>query len=231
MENYLLLCTIALIIVGITAVFITLSIRRFQIAVFFLVLAPWVSTLFNSSVTLGSGYATTVGEILRVYLVIILGLTGVIKYLQINRAEKVKIPLQIKMLAAFILLTLLSVFYSVDYLHSLLTATTFIALLGFLLGLYSWLMHGERFEIVLNSIFLAVVHIITTNFFALLFLNNEVWWLVNPTRFSGLWNHPEILGGVCLMTYPILLWKYFSGDALRKRLPQGLPHGRWYIAT
>ena len=216
MENYLLLCTIALITIGITAALVTLSFRRFQIAVFFLVLAPWVSTLFNSSVTIGSDYVVTVGEILRIYLVTIFGLTGFIKFAQINRAEKVKIPIQIKMLAVFIILALISGIYSVDYLHTFITAATFIALFGFLLGLYSWLMVGERFELVLNSIFLAVVHIITTNFFTLLFLNKEVWWMLNPNRFVGLWNHPEILGSVCLMTYPILLWKYFTRNTLRK---------------
>lgn len=183
--------------------------KRYQISVFLVSISPWISAVFFVNNTVDSvKQEATVGSYIRISLLIFVGLVGATKFFITITREKLKIPLQVKLLAVFLGIALLSTSYSLDPFYTFVRSVSFVALYGFLLGLYAWLKDDRNIDQVINSIFYVVTLIALANFVSLLALGDLVWWIYEKSRFSGLWGHPNMMGAFSMISYPVVFWKY-----------------------
>jgi O-antigen ligase len=197
------------------------ALKRFEVAIFLVALSPWLSALFIPN-TPNEGQEEGVGSYLRISLLLWMGMIGVIRYFRSRDKEGKQLPLPFFGLGAFLALSLLSAGYSIDPFYTFIRSCSFIALFGFLLGLYSWLQDIERFEAALNTLFLLVSFFILCSAFSLVAVPDRVWWWEDSNRFQGLWSHPNTLGSVCMVSYPILFWKYGRSSTAEKTMVIGL---------
>lgn len=200
-----------------------ISYKRYEIVVFFVTFSPLISAVF--SVIQGPEIArqdATLGSYLRISLLLLMGLIGSIKFLLARFNQDQKLPVQIKLLGVFLLIALVSTIYSMDPFYTFVRTSSFIALYGFLLGLYAWLQDNSNYEKAINSIFYTVTFITLANLIALLILGDRVWWSTEGSRFSGIWGHPNLMGAFSLISYPIIFWKYSKSRFPQKWLVIGL---------
>ncbi|MCB9211395.1 MAG: O-antigen ligase family protein [Ignavibacteriales bacterium] len=196
--------------------------KYFETAVFFFALTPLISTIFFDNLpeeTLVATEATIgIGGTLRAIFLGILGAVGLIKFLLSIPRHKLKIPVHIVLLGIFILISLLSTFYSLDQKFTLIRSGLFTAVLGFLLGLYSWLKEDDaNLEKTLNSLFVLVLIITFTTLAGLVLMPSRIWWWKLP-RLVGLWEHPNTFGSFSMLAYPIILWKFYNSESSKRYL-------------
>lgn len=202
-------------IAGIGLVYIWLN--YFETAVFFFALSPLISTIFFDNLPEEPIIATEatigIGGTLRAVFLIVLGAVGLTKFLLNIPRHKLKIPVHIILLVIFILFSVLSTFYSLDQKFTFIRSGLFTAVLGFLLGLYSWLKEDNaNLEKTLNALFVLVLIIIFTTLAGLFVLPSRVWWWKLP-RLIGLWEHPNTFGSFIMLAYPIILWKFYNSHS------------------
>jgi O-antigen ligase len=209
-----------IILIGIgllTIATITLwSFKRYEIAVCFVGLSPWLSALFippNSDDLVEA----TLGSYLRISLLIWMGMVGVIQYIRFRLSHSEKIPIHFVLFGIFLLFGLLSTGYSIDPKFTLIRSCSSIALFGFLIGLHYWLRDCQKIDQVLNTIFLLVCFFIIIDAISIVIFPERAWWELN-NRFQGLWTHPNTMGSICMISYPILLWKYSRCSPIKKSM-------------
>ncbi|OGP91786.1 MAG: hypothetical protein A2157_01985 [Deltaproteobacteria bacterium RBG_16_47_11] len=206
------------IIVGIgllTTVAIAIwSFRRYEVTVFLTGLSPWLSALFIPNVP-DEFQREGMGSYLRIGILLFAGTIGAIEYFRLrDRGEK--LPFYLVLLGIFLSVALASTSYSIDPLYTFIRSSSFIFLFGFLLGLHVWLQDRQRFEGILNTLFLLVSFFIIINTVSIVIFPERVWWWNGENRFQGLWGHPNNMGSICMIAYPVLLWKYFRSTPLRR---------------
>ena len=210
-----------IVLIGIilfTIVIITIwSLKRYEIAVSLLGLSPWLSTLFIPTNSDGLLEATF-GSYLRISLLIWMGMVGVIQYIRFRLSHSEKLPLHFVLIGIFLLFALTSTTYSIDPKYTLIRSCSLIALFGFLLGLHSWLQDYQRFEKLLNIIFLLICFITIIDTMSMVIFPDRAWWWEANNRFQGLWTHPNTMGSVCMISYPVLLWKYSRCSPFKKSM-------------
>jgi len=205
-------------IILLTIVIITIwSLKRYEIAVSLLGLSPWLSTLFIPTNSDGLLEATF-GSYLRISLLIWMGMVGVIQYIRFRLSHSEKLPLHFVLIGIFLLFALTSTTYSIDPKYTLIRSCSLIALFGFLLGLHSWLQDDQRFEKLLNIIFLLICFITIIDTMSMVIFPDRAWWWEANSRFQGLWTHPNTMGSVCMISYPVLLWKYSRCSSFKKSM-------------
>jgi O-antigen ligase len=191
------------------------SIKRYEVAVFFVGLSPWLSALFippNSDDLVEA----TLGSYLRIGILLWMGVVGIIQYTRFRLSHSEKVPLHFVLFGLFILFALVSIIYSIDPFYTFIRSSAFLALFGFLIGLHGWLHEDQRLEGVLHTLFLLVSFFILINSLSLVIFSNRVWWGDGNGRFQGLWSHPNTLGSVCMVSYPVLQWEYSRGSFGKK---------------
>src|SRR5207247_3232198 len=47
-------------------------------------------------------------------------------------------------------------------------------------------------------------------------LPGKAWMYPDMSRFQGLFGHPNVMGGFCMLSYPVLLWKYHRSQDIQK---------------
>jgi O-antigen ligase len=205
-----------LVVIGFFAVVATAiwSLRRYEVTVFLTGLSPWFSALFIPNVP-DEFQREGMGSYLRIGILIFTGMIGTLQYFRLrDRGEK--LPLYLVLLGIFLSVALASTSYSIDPLYTWIRSSSFLFLYGFLLGLHVWLQDRQRFEGILNTLFLLVSFFIIINAVSIVILPERVWWWDGPSRFQGLWSHPNTMGSICMIAYPVLLWKYFRSTPLRR---------------
>ena len=207
-----LLSACALMMVGIIVFF---CFQSFNVAIVLIVASPLFSTIFSPNVP-DVDTDPGIGSYLRIGLLAIAGGAGLLKFIQskIPLAEKFNPALIV--LGLFLLLTLISSTYSVDSYYTFIRSASFLALFCFLLGLNSWLADEDQLNKIINPLFFAILFIFFINVLSAVWLPSTAWAWDEPDRFQGLLAHPNAMGSFCMISYPILLWKYgYSGQKMR----------------
>lgn len=192
---------------------------RFELALFLVVLSPWVSAIFfNNTPSFDYSAEGGPGSYLRIGILALTGIAGLVKYLKLLPVNRGRFSVHFILLGIFLLLAFLSISYSIDKEFTFIRTASFLALGGFLLGFDSWLEEEDQFEKSLNVLFYFIAFSVIVNSIALILLPSRVWWWEAEERFLGLWDHPNTLGGFCMVSYPVLLWKYNRSESLNSRL-------------
>lgn len=215
----IVLCLLAGL-VAISAGFIAaLSVKRYELAIFLVVLSPWISALFvpNAPENL-TGSNPTIGSYIRFALLILMGNVGIITVFRQKLKQNQFMPFQFVLLGTFLALTLMSTGYSIDQRHTFIRSAFFILFFCFLLGLSSWLRNEYQLQKTINAIFWALFFCLVMNIIAMPLFPNRVWWFMAENRFQGLWSQPNEMGAFCMVFYPVLAWKYEASTASKKRL-------------
>ncbi|MGE5411862.1 MAG: O-antigen ligase family protein [Clostridiales bacterium] len=213
-----------IIILGLlTAGFIYFLLRKFEYSIFLLCLSPWISAIFYDNSPAFDAHAAdaSLGSYLRIGLVFILSIAGIIKYIQLLPLNNGKISVNFVLLSIFIFVAILSTGYSIDKDFTLIRSVSFLALEGFMLGFDSWLSsrkNHENYDKTLNVFFKFVVFCALINLSALPVLHDRVWWWEAENRFLGLWDQPNTMGSFCVISYPIVLWKFSNSKSFYARL-------------
>ncbi|MGE5499168.1 MAG: hypothetical protein ACM3Q2_13890, partial [Syntrophothermus sp.] len=208
-----------LIVCALAAAVLYYSIIRYEVALFLVLLSPWISAIFfNNTPSFDYQAEGGPGSYLRIGILALTVIAGIVKYFKLLPVNKGRLSVHFLLLGIFLLLAFFSVSYSIDKQITLIRTATFLALGGFLLGLDSWLQEEDQFEKSMNVLFLFVASSVIINSIALVLLPGRVWWWEAEERFLGLWDHPNTLGGLCMVSYPVLLWKYKRSEGLNSKL-------------
>ncbi|MFZ1290814.1 MAG: O-antigen ligase family protein [Melioribacteraceae bacterium] len=214
-----------LFVIGISAIIgiglVLLWFKKFETAVFFFALSPLISAIFFDNlpqedvvmdeVTIG------IGGTLRAVTLVLLGIVGLVKFLLNIPKNKLKIPIHFVLLVIFILISFGSSFYSLDQKFTLIRAGLLFAVFCFLLGFHVWLQESDNLKKALNSLFILVTIIILSTLIGLVIVPSRVWWYKLP-RLVGFWEHPNTYGSFSMLSYPILIWKFYSIKSNKKYL-------------
>jgi len=194
------------------------SLKRYEISVFLVALSPWLSAIFISHIPSDDIQEAGMGSYLRIGLLILMGMVGTIQFFRLRSRSREKLPFHLILLGAFLLFALISTSYSIDPKYTFIRSFSFIALFGFLLGLHFWLQDEQKFERVLQILFLLVSFFVIINAMAMLILPGRVWWGEENNRFQGLWGHPNTMGSFCMISYPVMLWEYPRSTFVKKSM-------------
>lgn len=204
---------IILIIIGVSI--IILSTKKFEIAILLVTLSPWMSALFVVNAPGYQGEAEPVlGAYIRIAMIGLAGIIGLIVFLTNGKAND--LPFSICLLGIFILCTFASTFYSLDQRHTFIRSCTFLAIFFFLIGFYAWVKNEGTFEKALNSLSLVICFFLIANLCALIFFPEKAWHWSMEDRFQGFWGHPNSIGALSMVSYPVLLWKFRQSSGNRK---------------
>ncbi len=183
--------------------------RRYTVAVFLIALSPFISALLLPAGSMNDGGgAAGFGSYLRISLLMLVGCVGAMKYWELRVRNKEKLPVQFIFLGLFLLLAVITTIYSIDRFYTFVRAASFIFFFAFLLGLKEWLRDGDHFESVIDALFMMILVCAALNISAMVLLPGQVWSQVEPDRLQGLWGHPNGMGSFCMISYPLMLWKY-----------------------
>ncbi len=197
----------------------SLCFKNFRVAIFLIVLSPFFSNLF-------AGYAQTESleaePVLGSYLRIgILGLVAIVSACYILK-EKLpypqSVPIHFIFLLLFIAISILSTLYSVDRRYSMIRSVSFAALACFLLGCHAYLKNNENLQLLFRTLFAAICAFIIVNYVALVFFPSRAWYPTMPSRFQGFLSHPNTLGSLCMLSYPILFLRINESQRTDKYL-------------
>ncbi len=215
-ESYILFFSVISIIVGVILFYVTWE--KFEVAIFLFPISTWIASLFYNNIEewISKEVATGPGGYLRGIILLFVGLMGLIKFIRMYPIHKGRIPLHLIVLFIFLLYSFASTFYSIDSHTTLIRTTLFTALFFFLLGLNSWLDSEKKLVSLMNILFAVVTFLLAVSFIALFVSPSRVWWWKTPSRFIGLWSHPNELGGSNMVSYPIILWKYYDDNSNKK---------------
>ncbi len=183
--------------------------KRFEFAIFLFLLSPWIFSAFYTNYPEWINYElqTGINGYLRGGTLAMLGVAGLLKFITKWPEHKGKISLPFVLLGIFLLLAFASYLYSLDQRYTFIRASLFTTVFMFMLGLYSWLDSKEKFESAINAAYYYILFMIVINLIALVILPQRVWWWKTPSRFLGLWDHPNSMGGFFMLSYPVLLYK------------------------
>ncbi len=194
--------------------------KKFEFAIFLFLLTPWIFSAFYTNYPEWINYElqTGINGYLRGGALAMLGIIGSLKFITKWPEHKGKISLPFILLAIFLLLSFASYFYSMDQRYTFIRASLFTTVFLFLLGLYSWLDSEEKFRSALDAAYYYIVFMIIINLIALVIMPHRVWWWKTPSRFLGLWDHPNSMGGFFMLSYPVLFYQLEKSDGTRKTI-------------
>jgi len=196
-----------------------LSIKWYELAIFIVVLSPLISALFVPDVAVSTGeQSPTIGSYLRISILLLMGCVGIIKYLKLRSINHHKLPVHFVLLGAFLLFALMSTSYSINQNFTFIRAISFFAFFCFLLGMNSWITDRNQLNNILNVIFWAFLICLIINIIAIPIFPEKVWYFRAANRFKGLWSQPNEMGSFCMLSYPIMIWKYSNCDSSKKWL-------------
>jgi O-antigen ligase len=196
------------------------SLKRYELAIVFILLSPWAHWIFTPGVHEGDieSAAPDFGTYMRVSIVVLVGIIGVFQFLKLRSGGRNGVPFYLLLLGGFVLYALLSTIYSIDKKYTFVRSSEFIFFFFFLLGFYYWLKDKTRLDKTLNIYFMIMTCGIIINIIALVLFPSRVWSWIMPDRFQGILEHPNTLGAFCMLSYPVLMWKYNSLSPIGKVL-------------
>ena len=217
MFDYLSLSLSAGIIFIVVSIIVYFCLKRYEFAVFVIILSPWISAILLPNDATGiSEEAVGIGSFIRIIVVGLIGGIGFLQYIKLRKISEERLPNQFYFLALFLLLALVSTIYSLDQKHTAIRSLNFIAFYFFLLGLNYWLYREENLNITINMCFIAISVCLIVNALSIFMFPEKAWYFAAQNRFRGLLGHPNSMGVFCMVSYPVLLWKYWQCKSRQK---------------
>jgi O-antigen ligase len=194
------------------AAFVLCSWQYYEAAIVAILVSPWINWFFYSNTPKTAEEASSEGfsSHLRILLVILIGICGTLQFLRFCYVKHVKIPKYLMLFGAFIVIAVLSGFYSIDRKYTLIRSFEFVVFFMFLLGLHGWLDERQKLHKIFNVYFWVAAIGMLANMAAMILLPGRVWDWQMPDRFMGLADQPNGFGALCLLAYPIFVWKYLN---------------------
>src|SRR5206468_8433841 len=156
---------------------------------------------------------TNLGSYIRVSVVLFAGALGCLQYLRAR--AKSPLPFHFVLLAVFVLVAFASATYSIDPRFTFIRAISTASVFAFLLGLHYWLTDQDRLTALLDALFVQVILCTAISVISMVALPGKAWMFPDMSRFQGLFGHPNVMGGFCMLSYPILLWKYHRSQDIQ----------------
>lgn len=208
-----------------TVILIGVGLAIYSLNKLYLILIPFslsslAASLFytNEPIWISGEIETGIGGYLRAGLLFISGLIGIIYYLKHIRIHHFRFPLHLVFLLLFILFSLFSTFYTIDTKATLTRSTLFFTLFLSLIGLNYWLDTKEKFSKFISTLFYIVSIVLFLNLISMVAIPGRSWWWKTPSRLLGILSHPNELGGLCLVSFPIIFWKLKNSESYEKYL-------------
>jgi O-antigen ligase len=193
-----------------------LCIKRYEVAVFLMASSPLITTIFLSTAPESEAEQDAgVGSYVRISLLLLIGGVGLIQFFKLRSKERGKVPFYFILMGIFLVFALISTTYSIDPRYTFIRSVSFLAVFGFMLGLYGWLEDRQRLDQLFVTLFLVTAFCILLNIIAAIAWP-EIVWFRDENRFRGLLNHPNSVGSFCMVSYLILLWKYERCNFFKK---------------
>ena len=185
--------------------------KRYEFAIFLIVISPLITEILtpNNGAGIGEDQAG-IGSYIRVSIVLFIGCIGFIHFIKSRKLSGERLPSHFYFLALFLFLSLLSTSYSLDPKYTAIRSLSFIAFYFFLLGLNYFLDREQNFSVTLNTCFSAIVLCLILNALSIIIFPDRAWMAETEHRFQGLFSQPNSLGAFCMVSYPVLLWKYWQ---------------------
>ncbi len=186
------------------------SLKRYELAIVLILLSPWAHWIFTPGVHEGDieSAAPDFGTYMRISIVALVGIVGAFQLFKLKSSGHNRVSFYLLLLGGFVLYALLSTIYSIDKKYTFVRSSEFIFFFFFLLGFYYWLKDKTRLDKTLNIYFMIMTCGIIINIIALVLFPGRVWSWLMPDRFQGILEHPNTLGAFCMLSYPVLMWKY-----------------------
>lgn len=217
-DIYILLLIATVMLIGVGLAFYSLN-KLYLILIPFSLSSLAASIFYtNEPIWISGEIETGIGGYLRAGLLFISGIIGIIYYLKHVRIHHFKFPLHLVLLLLFILFSLFSTFYTIDTKTTLTRATLFFILSLSLIGLNYWLDSREKFTKLISTLFYIVSIVLLLNLISMVAIPGRSWWWKTPSRLLGILSHPNELGGMCLVSFPIIFWKIRNSDNYEKYL-------------
>ena len=217
MFDFVSLSLFAGILLIIALIIVYYCMKRYEFAIFVIVLSPWISAILLPNNAAGIGEeAVGIGSFIRVIIVGLIGGIGFLQFIKLRKLSEERLPNQFYFLALFLLVALVSTSYSLDQKYTAIRSLSFIAFYFFLLGLNYWLDREENLNITLNVCFLAISLCLIVNALSIFMFPEKAWYFASENRFQGLLAHPNSMGAFCMGSYPVLLWKYWQCKSRQK---------------
>jgi O-antigen ligase len=206
-ELYYIFIAFTLVIVGIAIGY--LSINNLRLLVIPFSLSTFIASIFftNEPIWISGEIEAGIGSYLRAGFLIFSGGVAILYYLRNIRIHKFRIPLHLILLFIFIFFSILSTFYTIDFKATLTRSSLFLALAFSLLGMDFWLDSNDKLKKFLNTIFYLLAIILILNLISMVAIPSRSWWWKTPSRLLGILSHPNELGGLCMVSFPIIFWK------------------------
>ncbi len=213
MNGLLMAATVAIAALAL----VTLAVRKYETAVFLAVLSPWVSAVFVPNIAdLSVLEETTLGSYLRIGVIALVGGAGVLFCILNRRRSPAAFPFHSLLFCGYVILAVISSFYSLDPRYTAIRSATLTLFFFFLLGLHQWLSFPEHRPRLLQSIFFACLFCTLINVLSPVFAPEKAWSVEAGNRFQGLWGHPNQMGAFLMICYPVFYWRW-KRSSLRGR--------------
>src|SRR5437867_2032240 len=191
------------------------SLRRYEMAILIMAMSPLLSTIFIANTgDMQEGLESNLGPYLRVSVVLFVGILGGLRYLRTRAKDP--LPFHFVLLAVFVLIAFASAAYSIDPRVTLIRAISTVSVFAFLLGLHYWLTDQDRLNVLMDTLFVQVILCTAISVISIVALPGKAWMYPDMSRFQGLFGHPNVMGGFCMLSYPVLLWKYHRSQDIQK---------------
>lgn len=196
------------------------ALKRYEVVVAVMVASAWIHWVFASNEEVISQVdaveETGFGTYIRMMLVLFAGTVGYIRYLQARSANGEPMPVRLKLLGVFFAGAMFTVSYSIAKGFTFTRAAEAFVFLGFLLGFNEWLKEEGSLDKALK-IFAAIIAAgVLVNAASIGLAPGRAWWWEATNRLQGFTKHPNELGAVSMIAYPLLLWSFHrSRGALR----------------
>jgi len=188
------------------------GLKDFRLPVLLFLLTPLISSLFYkneviwTNVDLETGYGGYVRGLIIIFCLVI----GFITFVKKWPEHKGKISVGFLLWLTFIIYAAFTLTYTLDAKYTAVRSFFFLGIFFFILGLDKFIQSDKKIDSVLNVIFYTCVFTIILCFFSLAYPPRSWWW--KAPRFIGLFSHPNQLGAFIMLSYPIILWKYYNSE-------------------
>lgn len=199
-------------------VFFVLGFNDIRWTVFLLLLTPVITSLFfkNEERWLNEELETGFEGYIRGAIIIYCAMIGIITFFRKWYLHKGKIAFGYLFFILFVILAFSSIIYTVDTKYTTIRSIFLFGVFLFVLGLDKWIENEDKLEAIMNVLYYAAIVFIVLSLMSLAVPARSWWW--RTPRFIGLLSEPNITGAYFMLSYPILLWKFYNTDRSNKRL-------------
>ena len=190
--------------------FFWFGMKDIRAAIILILLTPLITSIFekNEERWLTEELETGFGGYARGVIIIFCAAIGLATFIKKWPLHKGKLSPAYIFLLLFIMLAFFSISYTADIKYTTIRSIFILGLFLLMIGLDKWLDSTIKIDALLNSIYYAIVFFICVSVLSLAFPARSWWWRV--PRFIGFLAEPNLTGAYFMLSYPVILWKYYN---------------------